>query len=123
MNAMDSCCFLLVHFNTCNWDDGGNNTAQWYLDTNCAFPICLGKCDARGNRIHQPGSLRVAVKEICMVLLVPNHRHFGKVAVSAATSASAVAVVPVAVVAAAVERCSKPEAYCSSLLCGPKYKE
>ncbi len=28
MNAMDYCCSLLVHFDTCNWDDGGNNTAQ-----------------------------------------------------------------------------------------------
>ena len=99
---MDSCCFLLVHFDTCNWDDGGNNTAQRYLDANCAFPIRLGKCDARGNRIHQPGSLRVAVKENCMVLLEPNHRHFAVVAVSVATPAAAVAVVPVAVVAAAV---------------------
>ncbi len=67
-----------------------------------AFLIRLGKCDAQGNHIHQPGSLRVAVKEICMVLLVPNHRHFAEVAVSVATPAAAVAVVPVAVVAAAV---------------------
>jgi hypothetical protein len=37
-----------------------------------------------------------------MVLLVPNHRHFAGVAVSAAMPAAAVAVVPVAVVAAAV---------------------
>jgi hypothetical protein len=102
MNAMDSCCTLLVHFDTCNWDDGGNNTVQQYLDANCAFPIHLGKCDAQGNCIHQPGSLRVAVKEICMVLLVPNHRHFAVVAVSAATPAAAVAVVPAAVVAATV---------------------
>ena len=75
---------------------------QQYQDTNCAFPICLGKCDAQGECIHQPGSLRVVVKEICMVLLVPNHRHFTVVAVSAATPAAAVVVVPVAVVAAAV---------------------
>jgi hypothetical protein len=104
MNAMDSCCYSPVHFDTCNWDDGGNsnNTAQWYLDANCAFPICLGKCDAQGDRIHQPGSLRVAVKKICMVLLVHNHRLFSVVAVSVATLAVAVAVVPVAVVAAAV---------------------
>jgi hypothetical protein len=102
MNTMDSCCSLLVHFDTCNWDDGGNNTMQWYLDANCAFPICLGKCDAEGNLIHQPGSLRVAVKEICMVLLVSNHRHFAVVAVSAATLAAAVAVVPAVVVAAVV---------------------
>ncbi len=102
MNMMDSCCFLLVHFDTCNWDDGGNNTVQRYLDANCAFPICLGKCDAQGNRIHQPGSLRVAVKKIHMVLLVLNHRHFPVVAVSAATPAAAVAVVLAAVVAAVV---------------------
>jgi hypothetical protein len=102
MNAIDSCCSLLVHFDSCNWDDGGNNTMQWYLDANCAFPICLGKCDAQGDCIHQPGSLRVAVKEICMVLLVPNHKHFAVVAVSAATSAAAVVVVPAAVVVAAV---------------------
>ena len=37
-----------------------------------------------------------------MVLLVPNHRHFAVVAVSTATPAAAVAVVPAAVVAAAV---------------------
>ncbi len=99
---MDSCCSLLVHFDSCNWDDGGNNTVQQYQDTNCAFPICLGKCDAQGDCINQPGSLRVAVKEICMVLLVPNHRHFTVVAVSAATPAVAVADVPAAVVAAVV---------------------
>ncbi len=91
-----------MNFNTCNWDDGGNNTTTWYLDVNCTFPIRLGKCDAQGNHIHQPGSLRVAVKDICMVLLVPNHRHYAVVSVSAATPAAAVAVVPVAVVAAAV---------------------
>jgi hypothetical protein len=85
MNAMDSCCSLPVHFDTCNWDDRGNNTAQRYLDVKCAFPICLGKCDAQGNHINQPGILRVAVKKICMVLLVPNHRHSAVVAVSAAT--------------------------------------
>jgi hypothetical protein len=102
MNTIDSCCSLLVHFDTYNWDDGGNNTMQWYLDANCTFPICLGKCDAQGNHIHQPGSLRVSVKEICMVLLVPNHGHFAVVAVSTATPAAAVAVVPAAVVAAAV---------------------
>jgi hypothetical protein len=102
MNAMDSCCSLLVNFNTCNWDDGCNNTAQWYLDANCAFPIRHGKCDAQGDCIHQPVSLRVAVKEICMVLLMPNYRHFAVVAVSAATPAAAVAVEPAAVVAAAV---------------------
>ncbi len=75
---------------------------QRYLDASCAFPIRLGKsqCDAQGDCIHQPGSLRVAVKEIHMVLLVPNHRHFAVVAVSAATPVAAVAVVPVAVVAA-----------------------
>ncbi len=100
MNAMDSCCSLPVHFHTCNWDDGGNNTTQRYLDASCAFPIRLGKCDAQGDRIHQPGSLIVAVKEIHMVLLMPNHRHFAVVAVSAATPVAAVAVVPVAVVAA-----------------------
>jgi hypothetical protein len=102
MNAMDSLCSLLMHFDTCNWDDGGNNTAQRCLDANCAFCICLGKCGAQGDCIHQSSSLRVAVKEICMVLLVPNHRHFAVVAVSAATPAAAVAVVPAAVVAAAV---------------------
>ncbi len=91
-----------MHVNTCNWDDGGNNTAQRYLDANCPFPICLGKCDVQGNCIHQPGSLKVAVKKICMVLLVPNHRHFAVVAVLAALPATAVVVVPVAVVAAAV---------------------
>jgi hypothetical protein len=37
-----------------------------------------------------------------MVLLVPNHRHFAVVAVSAALPAAAVAVVPAAVVADAV---------------------
>ncbi len=99
---MDSCCSLLLYLDTCNWDDEGNNTTQWYLDANCAFPIRLGKCDAQGDHIHQPGNLRVAVKEICMVLLVPNHRHFAVVAVSATTLAAAVAVVPAAVVAAAV---------------------
>ncbi len=75
---------------------------QRYLDANCAFPIRLGKCDAQCNCIHQLGSLRVAVKEICMVLLVPNHRHFAVFAVSAATPVAAVAVVLAAVVAAAV---------------------
>jgi hypothetical protein len=105
MNPMDSCCSSPVSFDTCNWDDGGNNTAQQYLDENCTFLIRLGKCDAQGDCIHQPGSLRVAVKEICMVLLVPNHRHFAVVAVSAATPAAAVAVVPVAMVAAAVAPC------------------
>jgi hypothetical protein len=92
-----------VHFNICNWDDGGNNTVQWYLEVNCAFPICLGKeCDAQGDHIHQPGSLRVAVKDIRIVLLEPNHRHFAVVAVLAATPAAAVAIVLIAEVAAAV---------------------
>ncbi len=76
---------------------------QWYLEVNCAFPICLGKeCDAQGDHIHQPGSLRVAVKDIRIVLLEPNHRHFAVVAVLAATPAAAVAIVLIAEVAAAV---------------------
>ncbi len=91
-----------MHFDTCYFDDGGSNTTQQYLDANYAFQICLGKCDAQGNRIHQPGSLRVTVKEICIVLLVPNHRHFAVVAVLAAMPAAALAVVPVALVAAVV---------------------
>ncbi len=102
MNTMDSCCSLPLHFDTCNWDNGGNNTAQQYLDANCVLPIRLGKCDAQCNCNHQPGSSRVAVKEIRMVLLVPNHRHYAVIAVSAAMLVTAVAVVPVAVVAAAV---------------------
>ncbi len=76
---------------------------QQYPDANYAFPIRLGKCDAQGDCIHHPpGSLRVAMKKICMVLLVPNHRHFAVVAVLAATPATTLAVVLVALVAAAV---------------------
>jgi len=60
---------------TCNWDDGGNTTAQQHLDANYAFPIHLGKGDAHGECIHQSGTLKVAVQGTRMVALAPNYRH------------------------------------------------
>ena len=88
-----------MHVCTCNWDDGGNTIARQYLDANYAFPIHLGKGDAQGDRIHESGSLRVAVQGIRMVLLVPNHRHYA-VAVAVAVPSLLLALSAVLTVAA-----------------------
>jgi hypothetical protein len=111
MNALD-CCSYQVHVCTCNWDDGGNTTAQRHLDANYAFPIRLGKGDAQGKRIHQSGTLKVAVQGIRMVALAPNYRHnsllaaiavpFASLALSAVAAFAVVAAVVAAAVAAAV---------------------
>jgi hypothetical protein len=107
MNALD-CCSYQVHVCTCNWDDGGNTTAQRHLDANYAFPIRLGKGDAQGKRIHRSGTLKVAVQGIRMVALAPNYRHNALLAAiavpfaSLALSAVAAFAVVAAVVAAAV---------------------
>ena len=103
MNALD-CCSYQVHVCTCNWDDGGNTTAQRHLDANYAFPIRLGKGDAQGKRIHQSGTLKVAVQGIRMVVLAPNYRHNALLAAIAVPSASLAlsAVAAFAVVAAVV---------------------
>ena len=111
MNALDYCSYQ-VHVCTCNWDDGGNTTAQRHLDANYAFPIRLGKGDAQGKRIHQSGTLKVAVQGIRMVALAPNYRHnsllaaiavpFASLALSAVAAFAVVAAVVAAAVAAAV---------------------
>ena len=87
MNAVD-CCSYQVHVCTCNWDDGGNTTARRHLDANYAFPIHLGKGDAQGKRIHQSGTLKVAVQGIRMVALAPNYRHNSLLAAIAVPFAS-----------------------------------
>ena len=111
MNALD-CCSYQVHVCTCNWDDGGNTTARRHLDANYAFPIRLGKGDAQGKRIHQSGTLKVAVQGIRMVALAPNYRHnsllaaiavpFASLTLSAVAAFAVVAAVVAAAVAAAV---------------------
>ena len=111
MNALD-CCSYQVHVCTCNWNDGGNTTARRHLDANYAFPIRLGKGDAQGKRIHQSGTLKVAVQGIRMVALAPNYRHnsllaaiavpFASLALSAVAAFAVVAAVVAAAVAAAV---------------------
>ena len=98
------CCSYQVHVCTCNWDDGGNTTARRHLDANYAFPILLGKGDAQGKRIHQSGTLKVAVQGIRMVALAPNYRHNSLLAAIAVPFASLAlsAVAAFAVVAVAV---------------------
>jgi hypothetical protein len=104
INALLDCSSYQVHLCTCNWDDGGNTTARRHLDANYAFPICLGKGDAQGERIHHSGTLKVAVQGIRMVALAPNYRHNALLAAIAVPSASLAlsAVAAFAVVAAAV---------------------
>jgi hypothetical protein len=80
---------------------------QRHLYANYAFPICLGKGDAHGERIHQSGTLRVEVQGIPMVALAPNYRHYAVVVEVAVPSAallalSAVAAFPVMAAALAV---------------------
>jgi hypothetical protein len=113
MNALD-CCSYQVHVCTCNWDDGGNTTARRHLDANYAFPICLGKGDAQGERIHRSGTLKVTVQGIRMVALAPNYRHnalltaiavpFASLALSAVAAFAVVAAVVAAAVAVPVHQ-------------------
>ncbi len=80
--------FLIRCICVCNWDDVGNTTTGRHLDANYTFPICLGKGDAQGDRIHQSGTLKVAVQGIRMVVLAPNYRHNALLAAIAVSSAS-----------------------------------